>query len=190
MTRTAEQSIVFEPAFSAAVSDGNDVIGFPAWTKEPPSAPCGAIAGRRLRARPLAMRFHDVEATQLADALVALLDLLADVPGAASDFPLVHARIAAERPPRWFDEAAAPATDRLPSGVAFGLAPLLGGHDTGAPGAHEWGYRRMRRVALVGGEGGYVSSQTPTMSESAKRASSSIHWSRSAKPVSTPMRSI
>ena len=83
------------------------------------------------------MGLHDIEATQLADALVALLDLLADVPGAASNFPLVHARVAAEGPTRRLHRAAAPATDGLPGSIAFGLAPLLGGHDTGAPGAHE-----------------------------------------------------
>ena len=152
MTRTAEQAIVLEPAFTAAVRDGDDVIGFPAWTDGPPGAPCGAVAGRRLRTRPLAMGLHDVEATQLADALVALLDLLADVPGTASNFTLVHAGIAADRPARRLHRAAAASTDRLPGGIAFGLAPLVGGHDTGAPGAHELGYRRMRREALVAAE--------------------------------------
>jgi hypothetical protein len=83
------------------------------------------------------MGFHDVEATQLADALVAFLDLLADVPRAASNFPFVNAGVAAERPSRRFHQPAAPAADRLPGGVTFGLAPLVGGHDTGAPGGHE-----------------------------------------------------
>jgi hypothetical protein len=83
------------------------------------------------------MGFHDVEATQLADALVALLDLLANVPGAASDFPLVHARVAAERAARRLYGAATPATDSLPGAIAFRLAPLVGGHNARATGAHE-----------------------------------------------------
>ena len=72
MTRTAEQSIVLEPAFTAAVGHRNDVIGFPARTKDAPGAARGAIPGRRLRSRPLAVRLHDVRATELTDALVAL----------------------------------------------------------------------------------------------------------------------
>ena len=137
MTGTAKQSIVVEPAFTPAVSNGNDVIGFPAWTDGPPRAAGGAVTGRRLRSGPLAMGFHDIEATHLADTLVALLDLLPDIPGAAADLPLVHAGIAAERPARRFHQTAAPATDRLPDVIAFGLAPLVSGHDTGAPGGHE-----------------------------------------------------
>jgi hypothetical protein len=91
VARTAEQSIVLEPAFAAAVRDRDDVIGFPSWTKGTPGAARGAIAGGRLRSRPFAVRFHDVTAAELTDTFVALLDLLTDVPRAAPDLPLVYA---------------------------------------------------------------------------------------------------
>ena len=150
MTRTAEQSIVLESAFAAAVRDRDDVIGFPAWTKGAPGAARGAITGRRLRSRPLEVRFRDLKATPLTDALVALLDLLTDVPRAAPDLPLVHARVAAERAARGLHGTTTPAADRLAGVIAIRLAPLIGGHNPRATGAHALEYRRMRRVALVG----------------------------------------
>ncbi len=148
MARTAEQSIVLEPAFAAAVRDGDDVIGFPSWTKGAPGAARGAIAGGRLRSRPLAVGFHDVTAAELAGALVALLDLLTDVPRAASDLPLMHARVAAECAARRLHRAATPAADRLAGVVAIRLAPLVGAYDARATGAHALEYRRVGRGAL------------------------------------------
>src|SRR5262245_28040003 len=97
VARAAEQPVVVETALAAAVGDGNNVIGFPARTHGPPAFPRGAIPGRRLRARPLAMRLDDVEAAEPARPLVALLHFAAHVPGAAADLPFVHARLPAER---------------------------------------------------------------------------------------------
>jgi hypothetical protein len=136
VTRTAEQSIVLEPALAAAVRDRDDVIGFPTWTKGAPGAARGAIAGGRLRSRPLAVSFHDVTTTELTDAPVALFDLLTDVPWAAPNLPLVYARVAAERTARGPHRTATPAADRLAGVIALRLAPLIGGHDPRATGAH------------------------------------------------------
>lgn len=141
MTRTAEQSIVLEPAFAAAVRDRDDVISFPSWTKGAPGAPRGAIAGWRLRPRPLAVGFHDVQAAEMAGALVAFLDLLPDVPRAAPDLPLVHARVAAERATRRLHGTTTPATDRLAGVIASRLTPLVSRHDADATGAHAGEYR-------------------------------------------------
>ena len=89
-----------------------------------------------------------VESADLTDSLVAFLDLLTDVPGTAPDLPLMHARIAAECAARRLDQAVTPAADRFTGGVAFGLAPLLGGHHARATSAHAMGYRRMSAWAL------------------------------------------
>jgi len=139
VTWTAEQAIVLEPAFAAAVGHRNDVIGFPTRTNGAPGAARGAIPGRRLRSRPLAVRLHDVRATELTDALVALLDLLTDVPRAASDLPFMYARIAAERAARGLHGATTPAADRLAGVIAIRLAPSIGGHNPRATGAHAEG---------------------------------------------------
>jgi hypothetical protein len=149
VTRTAEQSIVLEPAFAAAVRDRDDVIGFPPWTKGAPGAAGGAIAGGRLRSRPLAVSFHDVTATELTDALVALLDLLTDVPRAAPDLPLVYARIAAERAARGLHGATTPAADRLAGTIAMRLAPLIGRHNPRATGTHAGRYRWGQLESLI-----------------------------------------
>ena len=141
MTRTAEQSIVLEPAFAAAVRDGDDVIGFPTGTKGAPGAPRDAIASGRLRSRPLTMGFDHIEAAELAGALIALLDLLTDVPRAAPDLPLVHARVAAERAARRLHGTTTPATDRLASVIASRLTPLVSRDDADATGAHAGEYR-------------------------------------------------
>ena len=149
MTRTAEQSIVLESAFAAAVRDRDDVIGFPAWTKGAPGAARGAITGRRLRSRPLAVRFHDLKATPLTDALVALLDLLTDIPRAAPDLPLVHARIAAERAARGLHGTTTPAADRIAGVIAIRPAPLIGRHNPRTTGAHAVEYRWGQRESLI-----------------------------------------
>ena len=83
------------------------------------------------------MGFHDVEATQLADALVTLLDLLTDRPRAAPDLPLVNARIAAERAARGLHGATTPAADRLAGVIAIRLAPLIGRYNPRAQDTHE-----------------------------------------------------
>ena len=139
MTRTAEQSIVLEAAFAAAVRDRDDMIGFPPGTRRAPGAPRGPIAGWRFRSRPFPVGFHDVKTAELAGALVAFLDLLADVPRAAPDLPLVHARVAAEGAARRLDGAATPAADRLAGIIAIRPAPLIGRHDARATGAHRVG---------------------------------------------------
>jgi hypothetical protein len=149
MTPTAEQSIVLEPAFAAAVRDRDDVIGFPTGTEGAPGAARGAIAGRRLRSCPLAVRLHDVRATELTDALVALLDLLTDVPWAAPDLPLVYARVAAERAARGRHGTTTPAADRLAGVIAIRLAPFIGRHSPRATGAHAWEYRWGKLEALI-----------------------------------------
>ena len=136
MAGPAEQAVVVEAAFAAAVGNGDDVVGFPAGTAGAPRLAGHAIAGRRLRARPLTMRLDDVEAAQLTDSLVAFLDFAADVPRAASDLPLVHAGVAAERAARRRDDGAAPAADRLSEVVTVGDVPLVGGDGAGAAGAH------------------------------------------------------
>ena len=139
MTRTAEQSIVLEPAFAAAVRDRDDVIGFPTGAKGAPGAPRGAVASGRLRSRPFTMGFDHVEAAELAGALIALLDLLPDVPRAAPDLPLVHARVAAERAARRLHGTTTPAADRLAGVVAIGPPPLISGYNARATGAHQVG---------------------------------------------------
>jgi hypothetical protein len=149
VTRTAEQSIVLEAAFAAAVRDRDDMIGFPPGTRRAPGAPRGAVAGWRLRSRPLPMGFHDVKTAELASSLVAFLDLLTDVPRAAPDLPLVHARVAAERAARRLYGAAAPAADRIAGVIAIRPAPLIGRHHARATGAHAGEYRRGQREALI-----------------------------------------
>lgn len=148
----AQQPVVLEPAFAAAVGDRDDVIGFPSGTCGTPGAPAGAIAGRRLRPRPFAMRLDHVEPADLARAFVAPPDLLADVPRAAANLPLVHARVAAEGSPRRLHETAAPAAHRLAGLVALGLSPLLRRHHPGAPRAHGGSYR-SEGIGALGGRG-------------------------------------
>jgi tetratricopeptide (TPR) repeat protein len=80
--------------------------------------------------------FDHVEAAEPTRTLVALLDLAPHVPGAAADLPFVHARLAAERPPRRRHRTAAPAADGLAVGVAFGDSPLIGGDNARALGTH------------------------------------------------------
>ena len=149
MTRTAEQSIVLQPAFAAAVRDRDDVIGFPPGTTNAPGAARGAIAGRRLRSCPLAVRLHDVRATELTDALVALLDLLTDVRRAAPDLPFVYARVAAERAARRLYGAAAPPADRFAGVIAIRPAPLIGRQNARTTGAHAVEYRWGQRESLI-----------------------------------------
>jgi len=136
MTWPTQEPVVFETALAAAVRHRHDVIGFPSRLCSAPRFPRRAIAGGRLRSRPLAVRLDDVEAAQLARALVAFLDLLAHVPRAAANLPLVHAHVTAERPPGPLHGSTAPAADRLAGVVPFRDAPLIGGHDTRATSAH------------------------------------------------------
>src|SRR5689334_9425544 len=121
MARTAQQSIVFEAALASAVSDRNDVISFPAGARRAPRPARRPIRDRRLRPAPLSMRLHDVDAAELTNALISFLDLLTNVPRAATNLPFMNAGIAAESPPRRFHDLAAPTTDWLPRGIAFGL---------------------------------------------------------------------
>src|SRR4051812_44593174 len=113
MAWTAEQSIVFQSAFAATVSDRDDVIGLPTWSRHAPRPSAGAIGHRRLRTRPLPVGLHDVEAANLTNAFVALFYLLTNVPGAASDLPFVNAAVAAECASGRFHGAAAPSADRF-----------------------------------------------------------------------------
>src|SRR5687768_6037652 len=125
VTRAAEQPIVLEPALAAAIRDGDDVIGFPTRFRRSPQAPRCAVGGWRFRARPFAVSLRHVEATELARAAIPFLDLFANVPRAAADLPLVHARLAAEGPPRPAYRRAAPPADRLSVRTANRLAPFL-----------------------------------------------------------------
>ena len=136
MAGATEQPIVLEAALSSTIGNRHDVIGFPSGLCRAPGASSRTIRHRRLRPRPLAMRLDHVESANLTDALVAFLDLLTDVPGTASDFPLVHARVAAERAARRSNRSAAPAANRFTRIVAIGLAPLFGCDDTRAASAH------------------------------------------------------
>src|SRR5258708_33514354 len=138
MARTAEEPIVVESAFPAAVRHGNDVIRFPPGPLGAPALARGTVGRRRLGARPFAMRLDDVQAAQTADALVALLAFPPHVPGAAADLPFVHARVAAERAAGGRDRAAAPAADGGAGAVAIGPAPAIRGDDALAAGAHGW----------------------------------------------------
>jgi len=136
MTGPAQETVVLEAALPAAVGDRHDVIGFPSRPCGAPGFPRRAVAGGRFRARPLAVGLDDVEAAQLAGALVAFLDLLAHVPRAAANLPLVDASIAAERPPGRFHRGLAPAADWLARVIAFRHAPQIGGHHARATSAH------------------------------------------------------
>jgi hypothetical protein len=88
-----------------------------------------------------------IDAAQLADASIALLDLLTHVPGAAANLPFVYARIPAEGPTWPRHRAATPPADGLTGLVAIGDAPLVGGHDALPERAHLQGIG-MRRAAL------------------------------------------
>jgi len=136
MARAAQEAVVLEAAFSTAISHRNDVIRFPTGTSGAPGFSRRTVRDRRLRSCPLSVGLHDVETTDLADALVTLLHLLTNVPGTAADFPLVDAGVAAERASRSGDRPATPATDRLSIIIPVRLAPLVSGDDTRAAGAH------------------------------------------------------
>src|SRR4029079_12201997 len=64
MATTAEQTIVLQAALAAAVRDRDDVVRLPARTRLAPALARGPIGGRRLRARPRAVRLDDVDAAQ------------------------------------------------------------------------------------------------------------------------------
>ena len=147
----AEQTIVLEAAFTATIRDRNDMIRLPLRARGAPHAACGAISRGWLRSRPLTMGLHHIEAADLTGSLVALLDLLPDVPRAASDLPFMNARVAAERAPRRMHTAAAPSADGLTGLIPIGFSPLLGRHDTGAAGAHGGKYREEGGGAIGGG---------------------------------------
>ncbi len=149
VTGPAEQPVVLQTAFAAAIGDGNDVVRLPGRARGAPGAATGTIGCRRFRPAPLTMRLDDVEAAQPARALVALLHVLPHVPRAAADLPFVHARIAAERPPRRLHGFAAPTADRESGFIPLGLPPLIGGDDTLAMGTHERRYRHLGRGNLV-----------------------------------------
>ena len=144
MTCATQEAVILEAAFASAIRHRDDVIRFPARPCGAPRFPRAAIARRGLPTRPLTMRFHDVKAAELARALVPFLDLLPDVPRAASNLPFVDALVTAERAARRRDRSPAPAADRLSSRVAFGNAPLLRRDDARATGTHAWGYRLLR----------------------------------------------
>src|SRR5262245_42966373 len=100
MTTPAEETEVLETTLATAVRDRNNVIRLPARPSRAPAPPRGPIGHRWFRARPLAMRLDHVQAAQAANPFVAFLDFAAHVPRTAADLPLVHARVAAERPAR------------------------------------------------------------------------------------------
>jgi len=126
MARAAQEAVVLEAAFSTAISHRNDVIRFPTGTSGAPGFSRRTVRDRRLRSCPLSVGLHDVETTDLADALVTLLHPLTNVPGTAADFPLVDAGVAAERASRSGDRPATPATDWLAGRVALRFSPVLG----------------------------------------------------------------
>ena len=132
----AQQPVVLQAAFAAAVRNGNDVVGFPTWTRRPPGPARRAIADGRFRAGPFTMRLDDVEAAQPACALVSFLHLPTHVPRAAADLPFVDARVSAEGPPRRLDRRAAPPANRVPRFIPLGLPPLLGSNDALTTGTH------------------------------------------------------
>jgi hypothetical protein len=149
VARTAQQSIVFKSAFAATIGDGDDVVRFPSRTCGTPCASSGTIGHGRFRSRPLSVRLEHVEPAQLTNALVSFLDLLSNVPRAASNLPFVDARITAEGATRRLDDRAAPATDRFARRIALGLAPLIRGNDTRAPSAHARSYRPQESGSLA-----------------------------------------
>jgi len=98
------------------------------------------------------VRLHDVETANPTDSLVALFDLLTDIPGTAANLPFVDACVAAERATRWCDGSVAPAANGLSGRISIWFAPLFGSHDARAAGAHAWRYRAFA--------GGTVGSRT------------------------------
>ena len=136
MTRAAQQTVVFQSAFPAPVGYRDDVIGFPAGTRRAPDSSGGSVTLRRFRPGPFAVCLDHVEAAQLAGSFVAFLDLLAHVPGAAANLPLVYALVTAERAPRRLHRALAPAADRISRVVALRNAPLIRGYHARAASAH------------------------------------------------------
>jgi hypothetical protein len=143
VTRPTQQSIVLQAALTSAIGYWNNVIRFPAWACCPPGLSRHPIARCWLRSRPCAMSLDHIEPADLTDSFVALLDLPPNVPGTASDFPFVNARVAAERAPRGCDGSVAPPADWFSSRVSVWLAPLFCCDDTSAASAHAMGYRRM-----------------------------------------------
>src|SRR5436309_4937272 len=132
----AQQAVVVEAAFAAAVGDGQNVIGFPSRTVVAPRAPLGAVGRGRFAAPPSSLGERDVEAAEPADAAVALPHLIAHVPRIASDPPFVNARVAAERAARPTHDGAAPSAGRASSIGAVGLAARVGRHRAPAYCAH------------------------------------------------------
>src|SRR5688572_23487770 len=148
MAGAAEQTVVLEPAFAAAVGDRDDVICFPAGPLGPPLAARGAIGGGGLAPAPFPMRLQHVQSAQPADALVAFLHFAARVPGAGAALPLWHTPVAADRPARRRDGAAAPAADRLAVRAALRYSPLIGRHHPLPHGTHGAVYRQKRPRSL------------------------------------------
>src|SRR6476646_3941542 len=97
------------------------------------------------------MRLEHVDPANLTDAFVSLLDLLTDVPGAASYLPFMNASVTAKCPSRRRNRTVAPSTDWLAASVALGLSPLFSGDDTGPASAHALSYRHhsVRSLAAV-----------------------------------------
>jgi hypothetical protein len=151
VTWPAQQAVVLQAALTSAVGDRDNVIRFPPRLRRAPGAAGGAIRGRGLRPRPLAVRLDDVESTEAAGPFVPFLDLLTHVRWAAANLPLVHTGVAAERAARRAHELPAPAANRLTGGVALRLAPLFCGDDARPEGAHGLEYRRRGMRALGGG---------------------------------------
>jgi hypothetical protein len=142
VTRAAQEPVILEAAFPAAVGDRDDVVRLPSRPRRAPALSSRAVGGRRPRARPGTVRLDDVESTELADPLVALFHLPPHVPRTAADFPLMHARVAAEGPARRFHRCTAPAADRIACLVPLRLPPLVRGHNARATGAHGRGIGR------------------------------------------------
>jgi hypothetical protein len=177
MTGPAEQTIIFKTALAAAVRDRHYVVGLPRGTGGSPGLPRGTIRRGRAGCRPRPMRLDDVETAQLAGALVALFDLPTHVPRAAANLPLMDAGVAAERPARRPDGAAAPPAHRFPRLVALRLPPLVRCNGARAAGAHEGRYRRRlaRSLDVAGPTRQAGACQRAVISERANRASLSIH---------------
>jgi hypothetical protein len=144
MACPAEQPVVIEPAFPAAVGNREDVVGFPPGLRGAPGLARAAVGPRRLLQPPRAFGRTHVEPARLANAAVALLDFAANVRRTAADAPFVNARVGAEGPTGLLHQCAAPAADRLAGFVAFGFAPVVGAHGAASDSTHATDIGRTR----------------------------------------------
>ena len=142
----AQQSVILQAAFAAAVRNREDVIRFPSRPHRAPLPPCGAIRSRRPLTFPTSFCPPHVEATHAADPLIAFPDLFADVRRAAPQAPIMDARVAAEGlPARSGDEVAAPPANRTSLRIEVGFPVTVGRNGSAPDGAHA---RRIGRIRL------------------------------------------